>query len=439
MARRPLLEEVYEDLEAARALPDNEVFHELMMLRRYLQDRGCPDAELAAWCEKAAEVVLARDLSGPQIIDTSPLERVWSSMVFLALDTELPGIWPEAPLRNLVELQLRGADIEWSAQPRCDWPRLRELYCFDDGPVARGFFGWLAAQDLPSLRKVSVHGHGVMTADFHALLRSSFWPGLETIDLQYNRFGPGPAPWPAHLATRKLELNNIGADDEGIGSLLASTMPHLGHLDVSGNAITRAGLQKLVAASLPELRHLSARGAKFDDEAIWAVLAEARWPLLEHLDIRSDGSDPDELCRASALFASAASLDLGDCRLGDRGTAALAALPFSRLSKLHLAYNRIGVDGARALAGAALPDLRELDLSVNVFGDAGLHALTEAPWWRRLRRLSLVNIELTDAGVDVLAAAVPPAIEELGVSVRRFGEASVARLQAAMPAGARLH
>jgi hypothetical protein len=435
MARQPLLEEAYEDLEAARTRPDDDVFHHLMMLRRYLQDRGCPDAELAAWCETAAEVVLARDLSGPQIIDTSPLERVWSSMVFLALDTELPGIWPETPVRNLLELQLRGADIDWTAQPRCDWPHLRAVLCFDDHPVQRGAFGGLAGQDLPSLRKVSVHGHGMTATDFRALLRSSFWSGLATINLQYNRFGPGAAPWPAQLAVRKLELNNIDADDEGIESLLASNMPHLEHLDVSGNAITLAGLEQLVAASLPELRHLSARGTKYRDEPIWSVLAEARWPHLAHLDI---SGDPDDLCRASALFASVASLDLNDSHLGDRGTAALAALPFARLSKLSLAYNRIGVDGARALARAPLPDLRELELSVNVFGDAGLQALTEAPWWPQLRRLSLVNVELTDAGLDTLAARLPPLLDRLDVVLSRFGAASAQRLRAALPTTIRL-
>jgi hypothetical protein len=40
MARRPLLEEAYEDLEAARTRAADDVFHHLMMIRRYMQDRG---------------------------------------------------------------------------------------------------------------------------------------------------------------------------------------------------------------------------------------------------------------------------------------------------------------------------------------------------------------------------------------------------------------
>jgi hypothetical protein len=437
MARQPLLEEAYEDLEAARTRPDDDVFHHLMMVRRYMQDRGCPDAELAAWCEEAAEVVLARHLSGPQIIDTSPLERVWSSMVFLALDTELPGIWPEAPLRNLLELQLRGADIDWTAQPRCDWPHLRAVYCFDDHPVQRGAFGWLAGQDLPSLRKVSVHGHGMTATDFRALLRSSFWSGLETINLQYNRFGPGPAPWPAQLAVRRLELNNIDTDDEGIGSLLASRMPHLEHLDVSGNAITLAGLEQLVAASLPELRYLSARGTNYSHERIWSVLATARWPHLEHLDISGDGSEPDELAQA-AVVASVVSLDLGSCHLGDRGTAAIAATAFTRLHTLSLAYNDIGPDGACSLARAPLPDLADLDLAVNRIGDEGLRAIMTASWWPQLRRLSLVNTGLTDASLGLLMSHLPAGMQELGVFQRDLPTGHLARMRAAVHPGIRL-
>jgi hypothetical protein len=435
---RSPLEAAYEDLEAARTLPDNEVFHDLAMVRKSLQRRGCPDDDLRAWCERAAELVLARNLPSQCLFELDPLEAVWSSLVFIGLDTELAGLWPEAPLPNLLELQLRGADIDWLSQPRCDWPHLRAVHCFDEGSVARGALRWLARQRLPSMRRLSAHQRGVTAEDFRALLRSEFWAMMRHVDLRWNALGSGPAPWPSSMAVETLQLERVGFDDEALASLVGAQLPKLRTLDLSGNDISLAGLRMLVDAPLPGLRRLAARGTPYRHNAIWTILREARWPDLEHLDISGDGSDPGDLMQAAAIVGAAASLDLASCHLGNRGTAALATIPFTRLRTLSLAYNDIGPDGARALARAPLPDLEELDLAVNPLGDDGLRAITSASWWTRLTRLSLVNTGLTEAAIDLLASHLPAGMKELRAYQRDLPPESFARMRAALHPDVRL-
>jgi Ran GTPase-activating protein (RanGAP) involved in mRNA processing and transport len=236
-------------------------------------------------------------------------------------------------------------------------------------------------------------------------------------------------------ALHELDLDRVEADDEGLRSLLRASMPCLRSLDIGGNQVSSAGLRSLVDASLPQLERLAARGNWFAEDSIWDILAGGFWPQLRTLDINGDGSEPEQLIRAQGLFAAMTHLNLSSCRLGDTGADALSATPFLRLESLRLAYNRIGVNGARALARAPLPDLVDLDLSVNDLGDEGLRALMEARWWHQLERLTLVNNQLTDPGVALLAERLPARIQEFDVgSPRGVGADALSRLRDALTA-----
>lgn len=429
------LDRAYQELERALSLPDDEVIHEVVAISSILKSQRYADADLRTWSDTAARRLLERGFPIESLIHAEPLDPARAALIFSAADTELVGLWPAAPLSNLVEVQLGEADIDWTRQPRCSWPNLRTVYCWSGPGVANGLFSWLSEQDLPSLRELRASDSGLTAADLRRLLESSYWSRLERIRISRNELGPGDFPWPSSQALRELDLERVGADDEGLRSLLRAGLPSLRSLDIGGNQVSLAGLRSLVEASLPQLARLGARGNWFADDSIWDVLAGGFWPQLRSLDINGDGSQPERLIPAQGLFAAISHLNLSSCRLGDAGADALSATAFSRLESLRLAYNRIGVRGARALVRATLPDLVDLDLSVNELGDEGLRFLVEARWWHQLERLTLVNNQLTEASLAHLAERLPLRIQEVDVgSPHGVGAEALSRLRDALAA-----
>jgi hypothetical protein len=432
------IDNAYRDLEEVWSNPPREAYSSVIAISDVMKDVGMSDDDRARWSETAAERLLSLELPADAFFHPEPLDAPRAALIFSLDDRELRQLPPDTRLPNLLKVRLGGANIDWNREAPRSWPRLRSLTVRPGAGSSQGLFRWLSQQHLPALRELVAASCEVTSEDFDALLRAPFWPSLERVVLSNNALGPGGAPWPSTMAIRRLALDHVEADDASLASLLASSLPALEELDVSGNPIDVGGLATLVAAPLPALRSLSARGNAYRHRPIWNVLARSFWPNLQHLDIAGNGSNANELASAGSIFASVSSLDLSSCALGDAGTEALASLPFSRLGALSLAYNVIGVVGARTLAAAPFPDLEAIDLSVNNFGDEGLRALTSAPWWPRVRRLSLINVGFTDAALELLARCPPRAAEALDIGTRSFSNETVTRLRASLSPHTRL-
>jgi hypothetical protein len=435
---RTALRDAYLAMDEALALLPTRVIHRVINISHDLLDDEVEADDIEAWSREAADRILNAGLSRAVLFQPEVLRPPRAALLFMAAEEVLAELGEGVDAPNLLEVWLGTGHIDWKVQPDRHWKRLEKVSIHTGPDLGRGLYPWLSRQTWPGLRELWAASCNLRREDFHALLKAPFWPSLEAFDLSSNAVCAGDAPWPSSLAVRDLRLDCTRMDDSGLAALLRSTPRAIEHLDVSSNDISVDGLAALVAAPMPVLRHLGARGNRFLHTPIWDVLARSFWPDLRHLDIGADGSDPDGLLSAAAIFASVSSLNVGGCALGDAGTAALASLPFSRLGTLSLTFNTIGLVGIRALAAAALPDLEEIDLSSNAFGDDGVRALTAARWWPRVRRVSLHRDGLTDAALEVLARQLPPAIEKLEIGTRYFGDESVARLRAALPAGARL-
>ena len=93
------------------------------------------------------------------------------------------------------------------------------------------------------------------------------------------------------------------------------------------------------------------------------------------------GLEGGEVIARAIRSSKITSLDVGDCRLGPGGAAAVlsAALDCTRLGTLALYSNRIGDDGALALSPLfpELSMLTALDLTDNNFGPVGVAALAD--------------------------------------------------------------
>ena len=153
-----------------------------------------------------------------------------------------------------------------------------------------------------------------------------------------------------------------------------------------------------------------AGAAKAADEgaaALAAALATGRSPALRRLALDNTG-------------------------VGDAGIAALAsamatgAAGLGQLRRLELPFNQIGSRGCAALAGAFKAgnggSLEFVHLSGNAIGDDGLGALglafREEGVLSNLRRLSLDDCGLTDAGVERLAENLRPRVAVSGPHAR---------------------
>ena len=176
-----------------------------------------------------------------------------------------------------------------------------------------------------------------------------------------------------------------------------------------------------------------------DDLATLGTLGSVL-PALERLYLYELTAGPDGVQRlAEKLGAGAlpavAFLRLDDMHVGDAGASALAAVldrgAMPRLKSLHLNNAAIGDAALVALAPALrrLPALEQLNLRHNPFGDEGLAALVAPPpppagapppptgVLTKLKVLSLINTQITDAGCAALASALDsgalPALEAL--------------------------
>ncbi|XP_016049544.1 ribonuclease inhibitor isoform X2 [Erinaceus europaeus] len=183
-------------------------------------------------------------------------------------------------------------------------------------------------------------------------------------------------------------------------------------------------------------------------------LSDARWtellPLIRQSEVvRLDDCGLTEgrcrdMSRALRANASLTELSLRANELGDPGVhLVLQALqtPTCRIRKLSLQNCALTEAGCGVLPGAlcAVPTLRELHLNDNPLGDAGLRLLCEglrAPQCH-LERLQLEYCGLTAAGCGALAAVLrdKPDVKELVLSNNELGDAGMRELVRSLAAG----
>ncbi|WP_432991846.1 hypothetical protein [Dactylosporangium sp. CA-233914] len=125
--------------------------------------------------------------------------------------------------------------------------------------------------------------------------------------------------------------------------------------------------------------------------------------------LRDVGLEPDsyDLLRTDTRFADVERLTLHHNRLGDGGTAALAANPaLTAVTHLELVGNAVGHAGIRALTTSRLrTTVTRLDLSGNPVTPEGFEALADAAM-PALRELLLRNVRCAGLGALLRAAAL---------------------------------
>jgi len=216
----------------------------------------------------------------------------------------------------------------------------------------------------------------------------------------------------------------------------------------------KMGMQSCKALREAKMVHCFCKGLSVDDLATLGTLSSVL-PALESLRLMEPAAGPDGVQQLAVGLGAGALpavtfLGLSSMHVGDAGASALAAAlgrgALPRLKRLHLYNATIGDAGLVALAPALrrLPALKYLYLHQNPWGDEGLAALVAPPpppagapppptgVLTKLKLLSLVNTQITDAGCAALASALDsgalPALEYLHV----FGTPASAAAKAAV-------
>lgn len=300
--------------------------------------------------------------------------------------------------------------------------------------------------ELPWLRRLSVAPRASFERLSELLDSPLLHPGLDALSLADQSLGDseltllGLSPSLGGIVDLDLGGNFFGA--QGLAGLLRS--PHLGALrrlelgNFTHGSVVSLGAEGVLTLlrwdGLGQLTSLGLSGQNIHAAPAAALLASDSVP--PRLDL---SDNPIGGLRPRSSGSHLQRLSLTHCRLGGEDLSVLLALPqLSRLDALDLSRNGIGRTAperltmsptwptlrALGLQGAALHraatplvqcegSLLSLDLSKCGLDGNDLEALSQAPWWREIRELSLLSNPLSERGAGALMGTVSRALSPL--------------------------
>ncbi|MEZ5292389.1 MAG: protein kinase [Vicinamibacterales bacterium] len=314
---------------------------------------------------------------------------------------------------------------------------LRELELGRNTLGLEGLQLLVASSRFASLESLGLESNEIGAPGAMALASAPMARRLKRLDLSDNALGDAGlaallgAPYLSGLRTLRMAQNGLSA--AGV-VLLGGAPPELADLDLSANAIGRAGAQALVA-TLPRLRltALAVADCDLDGAALAAILAAAP-AALTGLDIAGNPVKDDGASQLAATTSTLAleRLDASRCGLGAEGWVTLAGWrAVGRVRALTADSNGIGDAHGAALAAAVtrLPALERLRLRDNGLGAATCAALAASGWAARAVTLDLALNELGDEGVGALLDRGRwPALNELCLEQNAVGFGGAAAL-----------
>jgi hypothetical protein len=236
---------------------------------------------------------------------------------------------------------------------------------------------------LARLRHLDLSGNRVYDRGTEAIAASGHLANLESLNLSNGLVGPRGALALATSGTlaglRELALAGNRIGDRGAEVLAQSPrLKGLVRLDVSDNQMTTAGGRALLTSTaLSSLTRLNLRGAALDED-FWAIVPAPQMHGTLYLTVSHNYSQRPALVE-SPLLAHCAGLAL-------------------------FGAGQWSLDLGVLLRSSALANLRELQLRI-VLVPAAVRALAGSPHLGRLRRLSLVDVYLSQEATNTLLEA----------------------------------
>jgi uncharacterized protein (TIGR02996 family) len=356
------------------------------------------------------------------------------------------GLFDLAPVRELRPLQI---GLGWDELPKCEGlaklrtldlsysrpglaraqslarsphvANLRELDLASGKITNRGAQALAASPHLANLRELNLHSNGLTDAGVEHLTASAHLHDLTALDLTGNELSAAAfsrlVRWKQAERIEELCIGNDTDTEPGPAyeELLSRAWPALRKLNLDRARLSERALKRLAGPCFSALRELRVAARERADAGVRAILESPHLGQLEALDLFWGPKLSDGAARAlasSPLLKSLRSLKVaispgafallvrkGALRRlhelvlsedGDRLAAEIARADLPELRRLSLGQADLGDAGVIALAGAAnLSGLRELELTAGRVGNAGVQALIASPHLGRLHKLRM--------------------------------------------------
>jgi uncharacterized protein (TIGR02996 family) len=338
---------------------------------------------------------------------------------------DLQDAFDQEPITNATFF-LNGSDLPELAT----WPqlaRLRQLNLWPDEPTGDDILAFLSSPHLTGLREFEYMGRrGTRTPFVNAarlLATSPQYAGLRSLCIISAGVGDLGATALARSTVLTgltgLALSHCDVGPSGCGELLSSpVVAGLTNLGLGGNVRTATDGETLAAflADSPHLARLEV--LVLDETAITdraaAHLARADWPALKALVLlphELNDSTPTglptmtaaglESLTAARWFCGVEGLELSGHLLGDTGAHALAAARLPRLRRLTLMSVGLTAAGLRELIAVYAGQLEKLQLYGNPLGDAGADLVAAAAWPRMVPQSGRIDVGLFLGGCGI--------------------------------------
>jgi hypothetical protein len=183
----------------------------------------------------------------------------------------------------------------------------------------------------------------------------------------------------------------------GAGMKELAALPKLEVLNLAGSGIGDAGVKEIV--TLKGLKALSICSTHVSDAGLHEIAAGL--PQLEDLNICQIREWTDAgIIEAVAKMKNLRILSIGNTDIGDKGFAALAALP--KLEELHMIGTKVTEKGSLAIG--RFPALRKLRIGMHQITDATAREIAKI---KTLKELDLFNTMVSGEGRKAIQDALP--------------------------------
>jgi len=217
-----------------------------------------------------------------------------------------------------------------------------------------------------------------------------------------------------------MNLHRTGLTTKGIEILSCqSNWAGLRKLDISGNLITKEGLEILVSAKWKKLEELNLENTNLTFEGIKIVIAKSDWPDLKKWDVSNNQIQNEGLERLTAgKWHSLEDLNLKSTCITAEGIKVFINKDWPKLKKLDVSDNPIQNKGLELLSSKKWPELESLNLRSTRLTEKGIKGMANLSDWPSLKILdSSSNYDIFRKGIEALVLGKWPLLERL---FRRF-------------------
>jgi len=352
--------------------------------------------------------------------------------------------WHQLEKLNLSYGGLTHKEIELIGE-KSNWPQLKHLNLSGNPEIGKKGFESLCRGNWPLLEELNLMQNKITLKEVEVIVEKSNWPQLKYLDLSDNEINDegietlSRGNWPL---IESLQLVNIYITKKGLLSFLLKTNWY-NLKEINRNQGQKYFAESLLRKNWHQLEKLDLSNSKLTEKEIELIVERSNWPQLKHIILSNNSeiliSKGLEAIVKMTQWTNLKHLNLSDnLQINDNVLEVLAQAKWPLLETLDLTSTRVTKKGSfnflfnpnwpnlkqidfdcapRRLFRRYWPELEKLDLSYSKFTPKEIELLVEKSNWPRLEYLDLSgNTEIDDKGFEALSRGNWPFLEKLDLS-----------------------